>query len=69
MRLAKWDDPSDSLILWAAGLPPLDPDDEAAAERHYDLEVRIDGRLVERAMHSNMLDHHDGKPDRATGWA
>lgn len=62
MRLAKWDDHSDSLILWAPGLPPLDPDDEAAAERHYDLEVRIDGRRIERAMHSNMLEQYDGKP-------
>ncbi|HEY0131114.1 MAG TPA: hypothetical protein VGB57_06895 [Allosphingosinicella sp.] len=62
MRLAKWDDHSDSLILWAAGLPPLDLDDEAAAERHYDLEVRIDGRRIPRAMHSNMLEEFDGKP-------
>jgi hypothetical protein len=62
MRLAKWDDHSDSLILWAPGLPPLDPEDEAAAERHYDLEVRIDGRRIERAMHSNMLEQYDGKP-------
>lgn len=62
MRLAKWDDHSDSLILWSPGLPSLDPDDEAAAERHYDLEVRIDGRRIERAMHSNMLDGFDGKP-------
>jgi hypothetical protein len=62
MRLAKWDDHSDSLILWAPGLPPLDLDDEAAAERHYDLEVRIDGRRIARAMHSNMLEEYDGKP-------
>lgn len=62
MRLAKWDDMSDSLILWAPGLPALDLDDEAAAERHYDLEVRVDGRLVPRAMHSNMLEAFDGKP-------
>ncbi len=62
MRLAKWDDHSDSLILWAPGLPALDPEDEAAAERHYDLEVRIDGRQVPRAMHSNMLEAFDGKP-------
>lgn len=62
MRLAKWDDHSDSLILWAPGLAPLDPGDEAAAERHYDLEVRIDGRRIERAMHSNMLEEYDGKP-------
>jgi hypothetical protein len=62
MRLAKWDDHSDSLILWAPGLPPLDLDDEAAAERHYDLEVRIDGRRIPRAMHSNMLEEFDGKP-------
>jgi hypothetical protein len=62
MRLAKWDDHSDSLILWAPGLAPLDLDDDAAAERHYDLEVRVDGRRVERAMHSNMLEDFDGKP-------
>lgn len=62
MRLAKWDDHSDSLILWAPGLPPLDPEDEAAADRHYDLEVRIDGRPIARAMHSNMLEEFDGKP-------
>ena len=62
MRLAKWDDMSDSLILWAPGLAPLDLDDEAAAERFYDLEVRIDGRLVPRAMHSTMIEDFDGKP-------
>jgi hypothetical protein len=62
MRLAKWDDHSDSLTLWAPGLPPLDPDDEAAADRHYDLEVRIDGRPIPQAMHSNMLEDFDGKP-------
>lgn len=62
MRLAKWDDHSDSLILWAAGLPPLDPDDEAGADRHYGLEVRIDGRRIPSAMHSNMLERFDGKP-------
>jgi hypothetical protein len=62
MRLAKWDDMSDSLILWAPGLPPLDLDDEAAAERGYDLEVDIDGRPVPRAMHSTMLEEFDGKP-------
>lgn len=62
MRLAKWDDMSDSLILWAPGLAPLDLDDEAAAQRHYDLGVRIDGRPVPRAMHSTMLEDFDGKP-------
>lgn len=62
MRLAKWDDMSDSLILWAPGLPALDLDDEAAAERFYDLEVRIDGREVPRAMHSTMIEEFDGKP-------
>lgn len=62
MRLAKWDDMSDSLILWAPGLAPLDLDDEAAAERFHDLEVRIDGRLVPRAMHSTMIEDFDGKP-------
>ena len=62
MRLAKWDDHSDSLILWAPGLPPLDLEDDRAAERHYDLEVRIDGRAMARAMHSNMLEEFDGKP-------
>ena len=62
MRLAKWDDHSDSLILWAPGLPPIDNDDMAAAERHFDLEVRIDGRRIPRAMHSNMLENADGKP-------
>ncbi len=62
MRLAKWDDHSDSLILWAPALPPLDLDDEAAAERFHDLEVRIDGRPVPRAMHSTMLEGFDGKP-------
>lgn len=62
MRLAKWDDMSDSLILWMTGLEPLDLDDEAAAERFYDLEVRIDGRPVPRAMHSTMIEGFDGKP-------
>lgn len=62
MRLAKWDDMSDSLILWAPGLAPLDLDDEAAAERFHDLEVRIDGRRVPRAMHSTMIEDFDGKP-------
>ena len=46
MRLAKWDDMSDSLIFWAPALPALDLDDEAAAEKRYGLEVRIDGRAV-----------------------
>jgi hypothetical protein len=62
MRLAKWDDMSDSLILWAPGLAPLDLDDEAAAERFHDLAVRIDGRVVPSAMHSTMLEDFDGKP-------
>jgi hypothetical protein len=62
LRLAKWDDMSDSLILWAPGLPALDLDDESAAERFYDLEVKIDGRAVPRAMHSTMMDDFDGKP-------
>jgi hypothetical protein len=62
MRLAKWDDHSDSLIFWAPKLPALDPEDEAAAERHYDLEVRVDGRRIPRAMHSNMQEDFDGKP-------
>lgn len=62
MRLAKWDDMSDSLILWMPGLHPLDLDDEAAAERFHDLEVRIDGRPVPRAMHSTMIEDFDGKP-------
>ena len=65
LRLAKWDDHSDSLILWAPGLDPLDLDDEAAAERHYDLEARIDGRPVPRAMHSTMIEDFDGKPGPA----
>ena len=62
LRLAKWDDHSDSLILWAPALPPLDLDDEAAAERFHDLDVRIDGRRVPRAMHSTMLEGFDGRP-------
>ncbi len=62
MRLAKWDDHSDSLILWAPGLPALDLDDEAAAGRLYDLKVRIDGRTIPSAMHSTMLEDFDGKP-------
>lgn len=62
MRLAKWDDMSDSLILWAPALPALDLDDEAAAERFHGLDVRIDGRGVPRAMHSTMLEDFDGKP-------
>jgi hypothetical protein len=61
MRLAKWDDMSDSLILWAPGLPPLDLDDESAAERFHDLEVRIDGRAIPRAMHSTMIADFGGK--------
>jgi hypothetical protein len=62
MRLAKWDDHSDSLIYWAPGLPALDLEDEAAAQRHHDLEVRIDGRRIPEAMHSTMLEDYDGKP-------
>ncbi|HEX9964945.1 MAG TPA: hypothetical protein VGB04_08165 [Allosphingosinicella sp.] len=62
LRLAKWDDHSDSLILWRPGLDPLDINDEAAADRRHDLEVRIDGRLVPPAMHSTMLEDFDGKP-------
>ncbi len=62
IRLAKWDDMSDSLILWAPGLPALDLDDEAAADRFHDLEVRIDGRSVPSAMHSTMIEDFDGKP-------
>lgn len=62
MRLAKWDDMSDSLILWAPGLPSLDLDDESAAERFYDLEVTVDGKPVPRAMHSTMIEGYDGKP-------
>ncbi|HEX6376369.1 MAG TPA: hypothetical protein VFZ91_11690 [Allosphingosinicella sp.] len=62
MRLAKWDDMSDSLILWAPGLEPLDLDDEAAAERFHDLEVRIDGRAIPRVMHSTMIEDFDDKP-------
>jgi hypothetical protein len=65
MRLAKWNDMSDSLILWMPGLEPLDLDDEAAAERFHDLEVRIDGRAVPRAMHSTMIEDFDGKPGPA----
>ena len=62
LRLAKWDDMSDSLILWMPGLEPLDLDDEAAAERFHELEARIDGRVVPRAMHSTMIEGFDGKP-------
>lgn len=62
LRLAKWDDMSDSLILWAPGLPALDLDDEAAAERFHDLDVSIDGREVPRAMHSTMIEDFDDKP-------
>jgi hypothetical protein len=61
IRLAKWDDMSDSLILWAPGLPPLDLDDEAAAERFYDLDAAVDGRPVPRVMHSTMIEGFDGK--------
>lgn len=46
MRLAKWDDMSDSLILSAPGLPLLDEEDEAAAARDHDFAVHIDGRPV-----------------------
>src|SRR5690349_18043256 len=62
IRLAKWDDMSDSLLLWVPGLPALDLDDEAAAERFYDLEVAVDGKRVPRAMHSTMIEEYDGKP-------
>lgn len=62
IRLAKWNDMSDSLILWKPGLETLDLDDEAAAERFYGLEVRIDGRPIPRAMHSTMIENFDGKP-------
>lgn len=58
----QWDDHSDSLILWAPGLPSLDLDDEAAAERHHDLQVRIDGRPIPRAMHSTMLEDFGDRP-------
>ena len=62
IRLAKWDDMSDSLLFWAPGLPVLDLDDEKAAERHYNLEVRIEARPMPRAMHSTMIEDFDGKP-------
>jgi hypothetical protein len=61
LRLAKWNDHSDSVLLWAPGLAPLDLDDEAAAERHFDLEVRIDGKRIERAMHSTMFEDSGSK--------
>lgn len=62
MRLAKWDDLSDSLILWKPGLAPLDEEDEAAAERDHDLEVRIDGKKVEGVPGARMLADFLDKP-------
>jgi hypothetical protein len=56
MRLAKWDDLSDSVILWKPGLPALDEDDQAAAERDYDLAVTIDGRAVRLVPGARMLE-------------
>lgn len=62
MRLAKWDDLSDSLILWKPGLPPLDDEDEAAAARDYDLKLFIDGREVKRVMGARMIEDFLDKP-------
>ena len=56
MRLAKWDDMSDSIILWKPALPALDQEDEAAIEAGYGLEVRIDGRGIARAMGNFMIE-------------
>jgi hypothetical protein len=56
MRLAKWDDMSDSVILWKPGLPALDQEDEAAAERGFDLEVLVDGRRIPGAMGNFMIE-------------
>ncbi len=56
MRLAKWDDMSDSIILWKPGLAPLDQEDEAAIEAGYGLEVRIDGRRIAPAMSNFMIE-------------
>ena len=56
MRLAKWDDMSDSIILWKPGLPALDQEDEAASERGFDLEVMIDGREIPGAMGNFMIE-------------
>ena len=62
MRLAKWNDLSDSLILSAPGLAPLDEEDEAAAQRGYDIAVRIDGRAVELLPNVFMLEDFEGAP-------
>ena len=62
MRLAKWDDLSDSVILWKPGLPALDEEDEAAAQRDHDLAVTIDGRAVRLVPGARMLEDFLDKP-------
>ena len=61
IRLAKWDDMSDSIILWKPGLPALDEEDEAAAERGHDLKVLIDGREIPGAL-GNFMVEDEAKP-------
>jgi hypothetical protein len=73
MRLAKWNDMSDSLILWRKDLPPLytdfgyetgrsEAEEEADAEAEYHVAAFIDGRRIPRGSHTNMLADFDDKP-------
>jgi len=59
MRLAKWNDLSDSLILWAPGLAALDPEAEGDAHR---IEIRIDGRPIPLLPSIFTLEGYDGRP-------
>lgn len=45
MNLTRWDDLSDSVVFWKQGLPPF-PEDEAASDRGYDVEILIDRRAI-----------------------
>ena len=73
IRLVKWNDLSDSLVLWRPGLPPLmsesglstgrsAAEEEADAAANFDLAVSIDGRPIGAAMgHFQLLDF-EGRP-------
>lgn len=62
MRLAKWNDLSDSIILWTPDLAPFDEDSEAEAERNHGIDIRIDGRSVRLLPNVRMLQDFDNKP-------
>jgi hypothetical protein len=63
MRLAKWNDMSDSLIFWAPGLAPMSDEDEAAIARNHDVRVTIDGKALRLLPNwTRMLEDFDDKP-------